>query len=81
MLEKTKVAMRKVETLSGGYILLGSFLFKWLTEPEEESAVLMVSDSCAYVIITLSWKSVLRIVSITKTYLNISDRLFISSMI
>ena len=49
-LPTSKVAVRKVETLSERYILLHS-LFK--ITPEKESAVLGVPETCTHKIITL----------------------------
>ena len=50
-LPSSKVAIKRVETLAGKYILLDSLLFK--AKPEEETAVLAVPERCVDKIITL----------------------------
>ena len=50
-LPTSKVAIRKVETLTERYILLDSLLFK--ITPEKETAVLEVPEMCAEKVITL----------------------------
>ena len=48
----TKTAMCKVETLAENYILLDSVLFKLVTMPEKEMALLATPEICANKIIT-----------------------------
>ena len=52
-LPSTKSAIQKVETLAEKYVLLYSLLFKLVTTPEKETALLAVPETCAYRIITL----------------------------
>ena len=48
-----KTAMQKVEILVERYILLDSLLFKIVTTPEKETALLAIPEICADKIITL----------------------------
>ena len=50
-LPSSRVAIRRIETLADGYILLDSLLFK--ITPEKEAAVLAVPETCVDKIITL----------------------------
>ena len=52
-LSSTKTAICKVETLTEKYILLDSLLFKLVTTPEKETALLAITEICADKIITL----------------------------
>ena len=52
-LPNTKSAVRKVETLAERYILLHSLLFKSVTMPEKETALLAFPEICASKTITL----------------------------
>ena len=52
-LPSTKSAIRKIEALAEKYILLDSLLFKIVSSPEEETAVLAIPEVCADKIITL----------------------------
>ena len=49
----TNTAIQKVEMLAEEYILLDSILFKIVTTPEKETAVLAILETCADNIITL----------------------------
>ena len=51
-LPDTKTAIQKVETLAERYILLDSLLFKIVTTPEKETALLAIPEVCADKIIT-----------------------------
>ena len=51
-LPSTKTAIKKVETLVEKYILLDSLLFKIVTTPEKETALLAIPEICADKIIT-----------------------------
>ena len=50
-LPSSKMAIKRVETLAEKYILLDSLLFK--INPEKETAVLVVPETCVHKIITL----------------------------
>ena len=52
-LPNTKTAIQKVATLAERYILLDSLLFKIVTTPEKEMALLAIPEVCADRIITL----------------------------
>ena len=52
-LPSKKSAMCKVEILAERFILLDSFLFKIITTPEDETALLAMPEICADKIITL----------------------------
>ena len=71
-LPSSKSAIRKLETLSGKYVLLDSLLFR--ISPEKETAVLAIPEICADKIITLYHKSLFEgYQGVIKTYLTISD--------
>ena len=46
-LPNTKLAIRKVETIAERYILLDLLLFKLITTPEKETALLPIPEICA----------------------------------
>ena len=52
-LPSSKTAIRKVEALAETYILLDSLLFKNISTPDKETAVLAIPETCADKIITL----------------------------
>ena len=52
-LPSTKTAIQKVETYAEKYILLDSLLFKIVTTPEKETALLSIPEICADKLITL----------------------------
>ena len=49
----TKTTIQKVEALAEKYILLDSLLFKTVTTPERETALLAIPEICADKIIML----------------------------
>ena len=55
----TKTAIQKVEALAEGYILLDSLLFKIITTPEKETALLAIPEICTDKIITLYHSSII----------------------
>ena len=68
-----------VEILSEKYILLDSLLFK--VNPEKETAVLAVPETCIDKIITLCHSSLFAgHQGVIKTYLTISDKFFIPNL-
>ena len=72
--------MRKVETLAELYILLDSLLFR--ITPEKETVVLAVQEICTDKIISLYNSSLFAgNQGVIKTYVAISDRLFIPNII
>ena len=79
-LPTSKTAIRKVETLAERYILLDSLLFTSI--PEKETAVLAVPEMHADKIITLYHSSLFAgHQGVIKTYLTISDKLFVPNLI
>ena len=52
-LPSSKAVIKKVEALAEKYILLDSFLFKIVSTPDKESAVLAIPETCADSIIAL----------------------------
>ena len=70
----------KVETLAESFILLDSLLFKLVTIPDKEKALLAIPENCADKIIDLYHSSLFAgHQGVIKTYLTISDK--ISSLI
>ena len=45
-LPSAKSALRKIEALAKKYILLNSLLFKIISSPEKETAVLVILEAC-----------------------------------
>ena len=79
-LPSSKPAIRKIETLAEKYVLLNSLLFR--ISSEKETAVLAVPETCTDKIITLYHKSLFAgHQGVIKTYLTISDKFFIPSLI
>ena len=77
-LPSSKMAIKRVETLAERYSLLDSLLFK--INPEKETAVLAVSETCIDKIITL-YHSSLFTGHHGVTYLTICDKFFIPNLI
>ena len=68
----------KVEALAESFILLDSLLFKLVTIPEKEKALLAIPENCADKIIELYHSSLfMGHHGVIKTYLTISDKFFI----
>ena len=79
-LPSSKVAIKRIETLSEKYILLDSLLFK--INPEKETAVLVVPETCMDKIISLYHSSLFAgHQGVIQTYLTISDKFFIPNLI
>ena len=67
-----------MESLPEKFILLNSLLFKLVTTPDKETALLAIPEICADKIITLYHTSLFAgHQSVIKTYLTISDKFFI----
>ena len=80
-LPNKKSAMRKVEILAEKYILLDSLLFKLITIPGKEAALLVILETCADKIITLYHSNLFAgHQGVIKTYLTINDRFFIPNL-
>ena len=79
-LPSLKPAIRKIETLAVKYVLLDTLLFR--ISLEKETTVLAVPQTCTDKIITLYHKSLFAgHQGVVKTYLTISDKFFIPSLI
>ena len=71
-------AIYKVKTLAEKFILLDFLLFKLVTMPDRETALLAIPELCADKIITLYHTSLFAgHQGVIKTYLTISDKFFI----
>ena len=76
----SKSTIKKLEALSEKYVLLDSLLFQ--IYPEKETAVLAIPEMCTDKIITLYHKSLFAgHQGVIKTYLTISDKIFIPNLI
>ena len=81
-LPSTKSAIRKVEALAEKYILLDSLLFKIVSCPEKETAVLAILEVCTDKIIILYHSSLFAgHQGVIKMYLTINDKFFIPNLI
>ena len=79
-LPSSKLAIKKLEALSEKYLVLDSLLFR--IYPEKETAVLVIPETYADKIITLYHKSLFAgHQGVIKTYLTISDKVFIPNLI
>ena len=68
----------KVEALAESFVLLDSLLFKLVTVPGKEKALLAIPEACADKIIELYHTSLfMGHRGVIKTYLTISDKFFI----
>ena len=81
-LPSTKTMIQKVEALAEKYLLLYSLLFKIVTIPEKETALLAIPEICADKIISLYHTSLfLGCQGVFKTYLALNDTFFIPNLI
>ena len=80
-LPSKRSAICKVETLTERFILLDSLLFKLVTTPEKETALLAIPEICADKIIMLYHTSLFAgHQGVIKTYLTINDNFFIPGL-
>ena len=78
-LPSSKTAIKRVEALVEKYVLLDSLLFQ--VNPEKETVVLAVPESCIDKIITLyHWSLFAGHQGVIKTHLTISDKFFIPNL-
>ena len=76
-----KAAMKRVELLTGKYIMLDSLLFKLTAIPGKETTVLAIPEVWADKIITLYHSNLFAgHQGVIKTYLTISDRCYIPNL-
>ena len=81
-LPHSKTVIRKVEALAEKYILLDSLLFKIVSTPDKELAVLAIPEMCTDSIIALYHSRLfMGHQGVNKTYLTISDKFFIPNLI
>ena len=81
-LPSSKVGIRKVEVLAEKYILFDSLLFKISMTQDKEMAVLPIPETCADSIIALYHSNLFAgHQGVIKTYLSITNKFFISSLI
>ena len=75
-LPNSKSAIDEIEVLAERYILLDSLLFKLITIPEKETALLAIPEMCTDKIITLYHSSIFAgHQGVIKTYVTIADQL------
>ena len=80
-LPSKRSTIHKVETLAERFILLDSLLFKLVTMPDKETALLAIPEICVDKIIMLYHTSLFAgHQGVIKTYLTISDKYFIPSV-
>ena len=71
-----------METLAERYILMDSLLFKIITTPEKETALLAIPEICADKIITLYHSCLFAgHQGVIKTYLTINNKFFVPNLI
>ena len=76
------MAIHKVEMLAEKYILLDLLLFKLVTTPEKETALLAIPETCTDKIITLYHSSLFAgHQGVIKMYLTIGDKFIIPGLI
>ena len=80
-LPNKKSAICKVENLAERFIMLDSLLFKVITTPDKETALLAVPEICTDKIITLYHTSLFAgHQGVVKTFLTINDKFFIPGL-
>ena len=76
-----KAAIKRVEVLAEKYVILDSLLFKLMTIPGKETALLAIPETCADKIITLYLSNLfVGHQGVIKTFLTISDRFYIPNL-
>ena len=81
MLSK-RSSIKKVETLAENFVLLDSLLFKLVTTPDKETALLAIPEICVDKIIALYHVSLFAgHQGVVKTYLTMKDKFFIHSLV
>ena len=80
-LPSKRSAIKKVETLAESFVLLDSLIFKLVTTPDKEAAVLVIPEICIDKIITLYHTSLFAgHQGVVKTYLTMKDKFFILNL-
>ena len=76
-LPSKRSAIKKVETLAESFVLLDSLIFKLVTTPDKEAAVLAIPEICVDKIIALYHTSLFAgHQGVVKTYLTMKDKFF-----
>ena len=80
-LPSKRSTIKKVETLAENFVLLVSLIFKLVTTPDKEVAVLAIPEICMDKIITLFHRSLFTgHQGVVKRYLTMKDKFFISNL-
>ena len=80
-LPSKRSSIKNVETLAESFVLLDSLIFKLVTMPDKESAVLAIPEICIDKIITLYHTSLFAgHQGVVKTYLMMRDKFFIPNL-
>ena len=80
-LPSKRSSMKKVETLAESFVLLVFLIFKLMTMPDKEAAVLAIPEICIDKIIALYHTSLFAgHQGIVKTYLTMKDKFFIPNL-
>ena len=81
-LPSKRFSIKKVKTLAENFILLDSLLFKLVTTPDKETALLAIPETCMDKIIALYHVSLFAgHQGVVKTYLTMKDKFFIPNLI
>ena len=80
-LPSKRSSIKKVETLAESFVLLDSLIFKLVTMPDKEAAVLAIPEICIDKIIALYHTSLFAgHQGVVKTYLTMKDKFFIPNL-
>ena len=80
-LPSKRSTIKKVETLAENFVLLDSLIFKLVTTPDKEAAVLAIPEICVDKIITLYHTSLFTgHQGVVKTYCTMKDKFFIPNL-
>ena len=80
-LPSKRSAIKKVEMLVKSFVLLDSLIFKLVTTPDKETAVLAIPEICVDKIIALYHTSLFAgYQGVVKTYLTMKDKFFIPNL-
>ena len=80
-LPSKRSSMKKVETLAKSFVLLDSLIFKLVTIPDKEAAVLAIPEICIDKIVALYHTSLFAgHEGVVKTYLTMKDKFFILNL-
>ena len=80
-LPSKRSTIKKVETLAESFVLLDSLIFKLVTTPDKEAAILAIPEICVDKIIALYHTSLLTgHQGVVKTYLMMKDKFFIPNL-